>query len=193
MRSGSARLCLNLVIALGVSLVPLGTLGRAQSSTTVIVANDVPISANPRGDQTLRLAGPLDGPESLDPAFTRDLATAFIARQIFRGLTRFDDALQPVPELARRIEISADGREYTFTLRDNAVFQDGRRITADDVVFSLQRALDPATAGGDASLLAGPTFLSDIQGADQLIAGEATTLTGVTAIDQSTVRIRLVA
>jgi peptide/nickel transport system substrate-binding protein/oligopeptide transport system substrate-binding protein len=193
MRSGLSGVCLNLFIALGVALIPLGTMAQPQNATTVIVAHDEPISASPRGDQTLRLAGPLDGPESLDPAFTRDLSTAFIVRQIFRGLTRFDDALQPVPELASRIEISADGREYTFTLRENAVFQDGRRITADDVVYSLQRALDPATAGGDASLLAGPTFLSDIEGADQLIAGEATALTGVTAIDPSTVRIRLAA
>lgn len=163
----------------------------AQDATTVITAQDEPLSATPRGEQTLRLAGPLDGPETLDPAFARDLSTAFIARQIFRGLTKFDATLQPVPELASRIEISADGLEYTFTIRENATFQDGRRITADDVVFSLERALDPATAGGDASLLGGPTFLSDIEGAAQLIAGEAHTLSGVTAIDASTVRIRL--
>lgn len=163
----------------------------AEGSATLIVAQDEPLSATPRGDQTLRLAGPIDGPETLDPAFARDLSTAFIARQVFRGLTKFDANLRPVPELASRIEISADGLEYTFTLRENATFQDGRRITADDVLFSLQRALDPATAGGDASLLGGPTFLSDIEGAAQVIAGETHTLSGVTAVNASTVRIRL--
>jgi len=139
----------------------------------------------------LRLAGPADGPETLDPAFARDLSTFFIIRQIFRGLTRFDENLQPVPELAERIEVSSDGLEYTFYLRPDAKFHDGRTVTADDVTFSLRRALDPATAGGDVSLLGGPTFLSDIEGAEDLMAGRTDELRGVTAVDASTVRIRL--
>jgi ABC-type transport system substrate-binding protein len=100
--------------------------------------------------------------------------------------------LQPVPELAERIEISADGLEYTFTLRPEATFHNGRQVTAADVVFSLTHALDPATAGGEAALLGGPTFLSDIVGASDLLGGTATSLTGVEALDGRTVRVRLV-
>src|SRR5690606_37659912 len=99
---------------------------------------------------------------SLDPALVKDLASMFLLRQVYAGLTRLDDELQPIPGLAERIEISPDGLTYRFTLRDQAYFHNGRPITAEDVEFSLTRALDLATVHGDASLLGGPTFLSDI-------------------------------
>ena len=159
--------------------------------TTVITAVDEPSVATPKGDQTLHLAGPTEGPDSLDPAFSRDLSSAFLVRQIFRGLTRLDKDLNPVPEIADRIEISADELTYTFHIRTNATFQNGRPINADDVIFTLSRAVSPATAGGDPSLLGGPTFLSDIVGYDAVFSGAATELSGVTAVDASTVQIQL--
>jgi len=163
------------------------------TGSLVLVASDEPSSATPRGPQVLRLAGPSQGPESLDPALARDLQSTFFVRQVFRGLTRLDADLVPVPELAERIEVAADGLEYRFLLRADAVFQDGRPITADDVAFSLARALDPRTAGDEAALLAGPTYLSDIEGAADLIAGRATELTGVRVVDERTLTIRLAA
>lgn len=164
----------------------------ASGEPLVILARDEPRVATPTGEQTLRLAGPREGPETLDPALARDLQSTFLVRQVFRGLTRFDANLRPVPELAERIEVAADGLKYTFTLRADANFHDGRLITAADVVFSLSRALDPATAGGEAALLAGPTYLSDIVGAADLIAGRSAELAGVRAVDERTVEIRLV-
>ena len=118
----------------------------------------------------MRLAGPVDL-QTLDPAKAKDLGTLFLVRQLFSGLTRLDDDLQPVPALAETIDVSDDGLTYTFTLRRDARFADGRDITADDVAFSLNRALDPATTDGDASQLAAPTFLSDIVGARELLDG----------------------
>ena len=141
-------------------------------------------------DGVLRLAGPVDL-QTLDPAKAKDLGTLFLVRQIFSGLTRLDDDLQPVPALADTIDVSDDGLTYTFTLRKNARFQDGSDITADDVAFSLTRALDPATTGGDASLLAAPTFLADIVGANELMSGDADELSGVTVVDDLTVQIEL--
>lgn len=141
-------------------------------------------------DGVLRLAGPVDL-QTLDPAKAKDLSTLFLVRQIFRGLTRLDDDLQPIPALAESIDISDDGLTYTFALRRDARFQDGTDISAEDVAFSLTRALDPATTGGDASQLAAPTFLSDIAGAKELLAGEADTLSGVTVIDDLTLQIQL--
>ncbi|MCA9859530.1 MAG: hypothetical protein KC438_07405, partial [Thermomicrobiales bacterium] len=137
------------------------------------------------------MAGPVDL-QTLDPALAKDLSTIFLVRQIFTGLTRLDENLEPIPALADSIEISDDGLTYLFTLRRDARFADGRDITADDVVYSLTRALDPATAGGDASQLAAPTFLADIAGARELLSGEATTLAGVRAIDELTLEIELV-
>jgi peptide/nickel transport system substrate-binding protein/oligopeptide transport system substrate-binding protein len=171
--------------------VPLGVTAEDTPAPFVLEAQDDPNPATPSGEQTLRLSGQADGPESLDPAFSRDLASAFLVRQIFRGLTRFDSDLQPVPALAQRIEVSGDGLDYTFDLRDNATFHDGTPVTADAVVVSLTRALDPATANGDVLLLGGPTFLSDIEGAGDLISGLTDRLSGVAAVDEDTVQIRL--
>src|SRR5688500_2377911 len=86
-------------------------------------------------DGILRLAGPVDL-QTLDPAKAKDLGTLFLVRQLFTGLTRLDDDLQPVPALAETIDVSEDGLTYTFTLRRVARFADGRDISADDVAFS---------------------------------------------------------
>jgi peptide/nickel transport system substrate-binding protein len=48
-----------------------------------------------------------------------------------------------IPDLAESYEMSEDGRSYTFTLKENAFFHDGTRVTSDDVVFTMQRAQDP--------------------------------------------------
>jgi oligopeptide transport system substrate-binding protein len=142
-------------------------------------------------DAGLRLAGPVEGLVSLDPALSRDVDTNFIVRQICRGLVGYDTGLNPVPELAETIDISADQRTYSFTIRPDARFHDDRPVEADDVLYSLSRALDPATSGGNASALAGVIYLRDIVGADDVLAGRATSLTGVEILDASRLSIRL--
>ena len=54
---------------------------------------------------------------------------------------------EPQPAIAERWEISPDGRVYTFHLRTNAVWSTGEPITAEDVVYSWRRVVNPATAG----------------------------------------------
>ena len=157
----------------------------------VIVASERVSLATPSGEQVFRLSGTIDDPLSLDPALGRDLQTAFITRQIFRGLTRLNADLIAEPELAERIEISPDGRTYTFTLREGLTFQQGNPLTARDVAFSLTRAISPVTTGGNAALLAGPTYLSDIVGAAAVTAGETDTLRGLRVIDDRTLEITL--
>jgi oligopeptide transport system substrate-binding protein len=167
------------------------TTTTAADGSVVIEAGERGRVATPTGKQELRLAGTIIDPAPLDPAFARDVNSAFMTRQVFRGLTRFDDNLEPVPELAERIEISADGLTYRFTLAENARFADGSPITADDVVFSLTRALSPETALAGGAALAGPSYLADIAGADALIDGKATELAGAQIIDERTVEITL--
>src|SRR5690606_21746213 len=115
---------------------------------TVLEAPPRATAADPSGEQTLTITGSPEGPATLDPALVRDTESAFVTRQIFRGLVRLDERLQPVPDLARRIEISPDGLTYTFYLWEDITFANGRRITAEDVRYSLERATDPALAGG---------------------------------------------
>jgi oligopeptide transport system substrate-binding protein len=181
------------IIVLG-SLTPL----IASAATTpvaggvvVIEAEDQPRESNPTGRQELRLAGTINDPAPLDPAVARDVNSAFMTRQVFRGLTRFDENLEPVPELAQRIEISPDGVTYRIQLRDNARFADGSPITAQDVVFSLTRALSPQTAADAGVALAGPSYLGDIVGAGEVIRGEASELAGLRVVDDRTVEIDL--
>jgi oligopeptide transport system substrate-binding protein len=181
------------IVILG-SLTPLIASANATpvaGSVVIIEAKDRPRISNPTGRQELRLAGTIEDPVPLDPAVARDVNSAFMTRQVFRGLTRFDENLEPVPELAQRIEISADGLTYHFQLRDNARFADGSPITARDVAFSLTRALSPQTAADAGAALAGPSYLGDIVGADAVIRGEASELAGVRVIDDRTIEIDL--
>lgn len=139
----------------------------------------------------LRLAGPVQGPQSLDPALARDLATNFLLRQMFRSLIRFDSELRPVPELAESITVSRDQLTYRVTIRSSARFHDGRPIDAEDVRISLSRALRPETARGADGSLPGATYLGDIEGADQVQAGATDMLAGVVVLDSGTVDITL--
>ena len=72
------------------------------------------------------------GPLTLDPAISSEMSSHLYVMQIFSGLVKFDSELKPVPDLAERWEISADGKTYTFYLREVAKFQDGRKISAAD-------------------------------------------------------------
>jgi oligopeptide transport system substrate-binding protein len=143
------------------------------------------------GPQVLTMTGSALGPVTLDPALIRDAEGAFLARQVFRGLVTLTDDLEIVPELASKIEISADRLVYTFHLRDNAVFHDGTPITSASVVASLNRAADPALTDGHGESLPAAMYLIDIEGTAERLAGESDTISGVRAIDQSTLEIRL--
>lgn len=140
----------------------------------------------------LRIVGPVQEPTSLDPALARDLATNFLLRQVFRSLVRFDAALRPVPELAETISVSDDNLTYRVTLRSSAQFHDGRAIEAEDVLESLSRALRPERAGGVTTSLPGSTYLGDIEGVSQVLAGASDMLSGVVVLDARTVDITLV-
>jgi ABC-type transport system substrate-binding protein len=163
----------------------------AAAEPVVITASERVSQATPSGEQVFRMAGGIDDPVTLDPALGRDSGMAFLTRQLFRGLTRLGEDLIAEPELAEQIEISPDRTTYTFRLRPDITFHNGEPITADDVAFSLARSLSPATAGGNAGLLAGPTYISDIVGARAVLSGESDTLAGVRVLDERTLEIEL--
>jgi len=75
---------------------------------------------------------------TLNPAIQPGNATGLPGTQLFAGLVLLDAAFQPQPYLAQRWDVSPDGLEYRFHLVDNAVFHDGRPVTAGDVAFSLR-------------------------------------------------------
>jgi oligopeptide transport system substrate-binding protein len=93
-------------------------------------------------------------PESLDPAIITGQAEMRIVHALFEGLVRLDPrTAQAVPGLAERWERSPDELTYTFHLRSNTVWSTGEPLTADDVVYSWRRLLDPKTAAEYAGAL----------------------------------------
>jgi len=95
-------------------------------------------------------------PQTFDPALS-DEGLDGIGSYIFSGLTRLNDELQIEPDLAESWDIGLDGTVYTFYLREDAVFHDGRSVTASSVKKAWERALDPVLASPTA-----PLYLGDI-------------------------------
>ncbi len=113
-------------------------------------------------------------PLTLDPAIVSDSTSYGYVAQIFSGLVKLDDSLEPVPDIASGWQISDDGLTYTFELRRDVVFQDGRKVTAEDFKYSLERACTPATGSQTASV-----YLGDIKGVEEMLDGSAGSLSGV--------------
>jgi oligopeptide transport system substrate-binding protein len=89
----------------------------------------------------------LSEPETIDPALQTGHPDATIVIQLFEGLTSFDPkTLEPIPGAAEKWDISADGYVYTFNLRRDAKWSDGKPVTAKDFQYTFTRLLDPKTA-----------------------------------------------
>ncbi|HUX88447.1 MAG TPA: peptide ABC transporter substrate-binding protein [Chloroflexota bacterium] len=137
-----------------------------------------------RSGAPLRLSG--EEPDTLDPAVAQDSTSWGYLLEIYGGLVRLDSQLKVVPDLASSWTVGSDGRTYTFHLRENAKFQDGRPITAADVKYSLERALDPATRSPVASI-----YLGDIVGSQARLSGQAKDVSGIVVVDPLTLRITI--
>ena len=128
---------------------------------------------------------------SLDPQVNFDAAAAWILADAYEGLVNFDPNGAIIPGAAETWESSADGKTYTFHLRDGLTWSNGDPLVAQDFVNAILRTLNPETASEK-----GYYFYSTIQvkGASGLANGETTdTATlGVTAPDARTVVVEMV-
>jgi ABC-type transport system substrate-binding protein len=147
-----------------------------------VLVTSVP-AAEPKG--TLRVAAKADM-TTLDPANAIDYQSWVVVEQMFNGLYNFDKDGRTYPDLAEALpRISPDGLTYTITLRKGVRFHHGREVDAEDVKFSFERTLTPATKSW------GQRFLAGIDGAKEMLDGAATELRGLKVIDRHTVQIRL--
>ena len=89
------------------------------------------------------------------------------------------------PSLADSWTVSPDGLVYTFKLNPKAKFTNGRKVTAADVKYSIERAVNPKTQGP------GGGFFHSIVGQDKMADGSATTISGIEAVDDSTIKFTL--
>ena len=126
-------------------------------------------------------------PLTLDPALAGDATSNGYVLQLFSGLVRLDDSLEPMADLAQHWQISSDGLTYIFDLRHGVTFQDGSKVTASDFKYSLERACNPATGSQTASI-----YLGDILGVNEMLSGAAQSLSGVQVVDNYTLKVTLV-
>jgi oligopeptide transport system substrate-binding protein len=134
-------------------------------------------------DQTLSFPIAQDVAD-LDPALISNPADVDILRNVFSGLYRFDPKLNEVPDLATgQPTVSADGLTYTFHLRHDGRFSNGDAITADDFIYSWDRA---AAKQGDFAGL-----FDIVAGYGDVASGRATQMSGLVKVDDYTLQVKL--
>ena len=126
------------------------------------------------------------GPLTLDPAIAADVPSYIYVVHIFSGLVRLDQKLNTVSDIAESWEPSPDGKTYTFHLRRGVKFHNGRDVKAADFKYSWERACNPATGSSTAA-----TYLGDIVGAKDMLAGKTGEIPGVKVIDDYTLQITI--
>lgn len=127
-------------------------------------------------------------PSTLDPAIASDTASTTAIEQLFIGLVDLDDTTAEVrPELATSWTVSPDSTVYTFTLRSDATWTDGKPVTAQDVRYGILRSLAPETDSAYAYTL------GIIKNASAYNSGAITdpNQVGVTAVNTTTLRVAL--
>ena len=138
----------------------------------------------PGEEKVLNLYG-ID-PLTLDPAVSGEMTSHEYIMQLFGGLVRLDDNLEPAPDIARSWQVSDDGRTYTFRLRKDVKFHDGREVKARDFKYSWERACQPETGSNTAA-----TYLGDIVGVKEVLAGESDEISGVRDLDDYTLQVTI--
>ena len=127
-----------------------------------------------------------DDPPTLDPHLSSDTTSSAIVVELFSGLLTLNTDLQLELEIAEHMEVDETSTVYTFRLRPEAKFQDGKRVTAQDFKWSIERAANPDTGSSVAE-----TYLNDIVGAQDVFEGKTTDMAGVKVIDDQTLQITI--
>ena len=170
------------------------TLVRAAGGASVLATTPVFESlraaaqdaGEPRRGGTYRLLGSGDV-RSLDPAGAEGSEDWWSAGGLlYNRLYAYDEQTQFVPDLAAELPtVSDDGLVYTIPLRQDVKFHNGRDMVADDVAFSLAWQLWPEVYSW------GKTYMENVVGYDEVIAGETQELSGVRVVDPATIEITL--
>jgi len=125
-------------------------------------------------------------PPTLDPSLVTDTTSAGVVVEIFSGLVAFNSDLDLIPDIAERWDVSSDGQTYTFHLRTDAKFHDGKPVTAHDFKWSIERSANPDTGSPVAD-----TYLNDIIGIEDVLNGDKANISGIRVIDDHTLQIEI--
>jgi oligopeptide transport system substrate-binding protein len=153
------------LFVLGLLVAACGGSGsNTTAPTTTKAAASKQIYVRPYGESDLK---------TLDPALETDLYSAQAINMVFSGLVEQDDQGKIQPALAQSYALGSDNVTWTFHLRSGLKFSDGTPLTSADVVYSIDRALQPATKSSFAS-----GYLGLIKDSDKLTAGKIKTIIG---------------
>ncbi len=167
-------------------MVLLALLAQSCSQDAPGPASDSSGATEAPAEGTVFRRGNGGDPDSLDPHRSEGTGSGAILRDLFEGLVGETVNAELRPAGADRWEISPDGLEYIFYLREDAHWSNGDPVVAEDYAFGLRRSVSPATASSYAQLLAPIRNVTDI------IAGRKDPATlGVEALNRYTLRITL--
>ncbi|WP_307480152.1 peptide ABC transporter substrate-binding protein [Cytobacillus purgationiresistens] len=125
-------------------------------------------------------------PYTLDPAFASDTTSFWVIQHLYEGLLEYDKDGQLVEGAASKIDVSEDGKIYTFTIKEGLKWSNGDAITAKDFEYAWKRVLNPETAAYS------PTSFYYIKGAENYNTGNgAVEEVGITAPDDLTLVVEL--
>jgi ABC-type transport system substrate-binding protein len=123
---------------------------------------------------------------TLDPAIGYDWQNWSMINSMFSRLVDYKPGgTEIIPSLADSYTVSPDGLTYTFRLNPRAKFTNGRKVSAADVKYSIERAVNPKTQGPGAG------FFHSIVGADKMTDGSQTTMAGIESVDDATIKFTL--
>ena len=124
---------------------------------------------------------------TLDPAIGYDWQNWSIIKSLFSRLLDYEPGTTNlVPDLATEMpKISADGMTFEFNMRDDVKFHNGRLLVADDVKYSIERAVNPKTQSPGAG------FFASIDGFDAASAGKTTDISGITVNSPTSITFKL--
>lgn len=177
----------HLVAAVVVSAAVLGCTAPVSTPTAPTERSSPATASGPTTEPTrgtLRIGLAAD-PRSLDPRLIADEEGELIVGAVFEPLVRVAERHRLVRGAATSWAVDAEGRTFTFALREGAMFHDGTPVTAADVVRTFERIAD-GTAQPASPLI---HLVEPIVGADEALAGGS--LAGVRALDELTVEIEL--
>ncbi len=136
------------------------------------------------GEQVLTLPG--GDPPTLDPHLSGDATSARYVVEIFSGLVAYNRDLELIPDIAQNWDVTEGGTVFTFQLRDNVKFHNGKPVRAQDFKWSMERACDFKTGSSTAD-----TYLGDIIGCRDKLRGKVNEVSGIKVIDDYTLEITI--
>ena len=116
------------------------------------------------GEITIGIAQDLD--DSLDPHQTVAAGTREVLFNIFEGLVKPNSDGEMIPAVAEKYTLSEDGTTYTFTLREGVKFHNGQTVTAEDVVYSINRCA-AVPEGQEKPLVAAFSAVKSVEALDE--------------------------